>query len=138
MKVYISQRPPSDDSYVAINDLGVLDILVEDSEATEIIVDNFLTKFPFSEIGGVVQKLASKLRSKGKMVFYQAEIDMICYQRSRSMVDVDRLNEILFAQGEIRSVFPVENLVDLLRSFGLTICSKELHDTCQALIVATR
>ena len=53
MKVYISQRPPSDDSYVAINDLGVLDILVEDSEATEIIVDNFLTKFPFSEIGGL-------------------------------------------------------------------------------------
>ena len=138
MKVYVSQLPHSDDSYVSINDLGVLDILVEDSEAKEIIVDNFLTKFSFKEIGGIVQKLVSKLRSQGKIVFYQAEIDMICYQRSRSMIDLDRLNEILFAQGEIRSVLPIENLIDLLKSFGLTVLSRELHDTCQAIIVATR
>ena len=138
MKVYVSQLPHLDDSYVSINDLGVLDILVEDSEAKEIIVDNFLTKFTFKEVGGIIQKLVSKLRNKGKIVFYQAEIDMVCYQRSRSMIDLDRLNEILFAQGEIRSVLPIENLIDLLKSSGLTICSKELHDTCQAVIVATR
>lgn len=138
MKIFISKELPTNDSYAHVSDLGLLDLVVEDSEATEIIVDNFLSKFTFEEIGNVVQKIASKLRKNGKITFYHAEIDMICYQRSRSMIDIDTLNKTLFSQGETRSVFPIENLVDLLTSVGLSIKSKQLHNSCQAIVTATR
>ena len=138
MKIFISKELPTNDSYAHVSDLGLLDLVVEDSEATEIIVDNFLSKFAFEEIGNVVQKIASKLRKNGKITFYHAEIDMICYQRSRSMIDIDTLNKTLFSQGEMRSVFPIENLVDLLTSVGLSIKSKQLHNSCQAIVTATR
>ena len=138
MKIFISKELPTNDSYAHVSDLALLDLVVENSEATEIIVDNFLSKFTFGEIGNVVQKIVSKLRKNGKIIFYHAEIDMICYQRSRSMIDIDTLNKILFGQGETRSVFPIENLVDLLTSAGLSVKSKQLHDTCQAIVTATR
>ena len=138
MKIQVSKSPPSNDRYVHVSDVGLLDIMVENAEATEIVVDNFLGEILFKDLGDTVKKIASKLRSNGKIIFYHPEIDMICYQRSRSMIDLDRLNEILFAQGEIRSVLPIENLIDLLNSFGITVLSRELHDTCQAIIVATR
>ena len=81
MRIYLStndeKKKPADPSYTWINDLNTLDLLVENCEATEIIVDNILSDFKFEEIGDVIKKIMSKMRMGSQVTFYQLDFEHI-------------------------------------------------------------
>ena len=79
MRIYLSKSQPSDASYTWISDLNTLDLLVEDCEATEIIVDNILANFKFEEIGDVIKKIMSKMRIDSQITFYQLDFDLLSH-----------------------------------------------------------
>ena len=141
MKILLSHIQPEDSgSHTWIQDINNIDMFVENSEATEIIVDNFLTAYNYSSIGSLVAKIASKLRLNGKIIVYQQDIDFVCHQYNKTGIDIQDLNTLLFNGGiPMYSVLNAEVVSALLTSTGLTIEQKQINtQNMQSIIVARR
>lgn len=125
--------------FVWVGDIGALDGIVNDCEATHIIADNFFSHFKFDLLGDVIQKIVSKLRINGTITFYQLDIDILSHQYARMNMDIGQYNTTLFSAGPIASTFNMESLCDLLIDAGLTMETKEVdYDTCQSVVTAKR
>ena len=138
MRIYLSNNEPSDPSYTWISDLNTLDLLVEECEATDVIIDNILSNFKFEEIGDVVKKIMSKMRMGSRVAFYQLDFDLMSHQYDKGLFGIHDINTYLFADGSKSSVFNMADICNLISSH-LIIESKELvHDNFQCIIIARR
>jgi len=140
MKIILSHSPPSAGGHHWIQDLSAMDSIVENSEATEIIVDSFLSSFGYQNIGSVVGKIISKLRAGGKLVIYENDIDLLSHQYSKTGMDIQDMNSLMFGDtSAIACVLNTEVIIDLLQQAGLQIEEKLINnDTMQSIITARR
>ena len=64
MKVYLSNKSPSDQSFKHCSNLAVLDAAASDSEITKLTIDCFLCSFSFEEVGEAMTQILKKCRMK--------------------------------------------------------------------------
>ena len=57
MKIYISTKEPEDKNYNHISNVMMLDKVVLDCEATDIIVDDYLSQFSEDELPQLLSKI---------------------------------------------------------------------------------
>tara|TARA_R110002020_G_scaffold177788_4_gene370544 strand:- start:339 stop:776 length:438 start_codon:yes stop_codon:yes gene_type:complete len=140
MKVIISHKNPQQDSHTWIQDISSLDILVDDAEATEIIVDCTLCTFDYNNIGSILGKIMSKLRLNGKIIIYEKDIDIVCHNYNKSGMNIQDLNSLIFEDTPaVACLLNTEVISDLLKQAGLTIEEKFVNnDTMQSIIIARR
>lgn len=140
MKIILSHSAPENEGHQWVQDLSNIDSVVENSEATEIIVDSFLSSFGYQNVGSVVSKIASKLRMGGKLVIYENDIDLLSHQYSKSGMDIQDINNLLFSDTlAIACVLNTETITDLLEQMGLRIEERLINsDTMQSIITARR
>ena len=140
MKVIISHKNPQQDSHTWIQDISSLDILVDDAEATEIIVDCTLCTFDYNNIGPILSKIVSKLRLQGKVVVYEKDIDMIRHNYNKPGMNIQDLNNLVFEETPaVACLLNTEVISDLLKQAGLTIEEKFINnDTMQSIVIARR
>jgi hypothetical protein len=123
-----------------VSDISSIDLFVDDSESTEIIIDSMLTSFPRSELGSVLSKIVSKLRINGRIIIYEKDIDIICHHYNKMGMDVQDINDLLFdTSSSIASVLNAETLGESLKQMGLTIEEQFINnETMQVVITARR
>jgi len=140
MKIVLSHNTPANKGHEWVQDLSDIDSVVENSEATEIIVDSFLSSFGYQNIGSVVSKIVSKLRMGGRLVVYENDIDLLSHQYSKSGMDIQDINNLLFNDTPaIACVLNTETITDLLEQMGLRIEERLINsDTMQSIITARR
>ena len=140
MKIVLSHNTPANKGHEWVQDLSDIDSVVENSEATEIIVDSFLSSFGYQNIGSVVSKIVSKLRMGGRLVVYENDIDLLSQQYSKSGMDIQDINNLLFNDTPaIACVLNTETITDLLEQMGLRIEERLINsDTMQSIITARR
>lgn len=137
MKVIFTENECPDDNFVSITSLSIADIMVEDSEANEIIVDDFLSQYNYDNVGKALNKIISKLRLDGSITVIQCDVDFICYQLAKGMIDVKRFNELCFSR-PASSMISMEIICDLLEAGGVKIVSKTIGNFCNAIIKGVR
>ena len=140
MKIILSHSAPANEGHKWVQDLSHIDTAVDNSEATEIIVDSFLSSFGYQNIGSVVGKIVSKLRMGGTLVIYENDIDLLSHQYSKSGMDIQDINNLLFGDTPaIACVLNTETITDLLEQMGLRIEERLINsDTMQSIITARR
>lgn len=140
MKIILSNRKPSESNHIWVSDISSLDLFVDDSEATEIIIDSMLTSFPYVELSSVLNKAVSKIRINGRIIIYEKDIDMICHHYNKMGMGVQDINDLLFdTSGSIASVLNIETIVDRLKDLELTIEEQFINsETMQSIITARR
>ena len=140
MKIILSNRKPSESNHIWVSDISSIDLFVDDSESTEIIIDSMLASFSHSELGTVLNKVASKLRINGRIIIYERDIDMICHHYNRMGMGIQDINNLLFdSSSSIASVLNTETIVDNLKQMGLTIEEQFINsETMQSIITARR
>ena len=140
MKIILSNSKPADSSHVWVSNISSIDLFVDDSESTEIIIDSMLTSFSYVELGSILSKVVSKLRINGKIIIYEKDIDMICHHYNKMGMDVQDINNLLFdTSGSIASVLNIETIADRLKGLGLTIEEQFISsETMQSIITARR
>ena len=140
MKIILSNRRPSESNHIWVSDISSIDLFVDDSESTEIIIDSMLTSFPYTELESVLSKIVSKLRINGRIIIYEKDIDMICHHYNKMGMDVQDINDLLFdTSSSIASVLNAETLGESLKQMGLTIEEQFINsETMQAVITARR
>jgi len=140
MKIILSNSRPSESNHIWVSDISSIDLFVDDSESTEIIIDSMLASFSHSELGTVLNKVASKLRINGRIIIYERDIDMICHHYNRMGMGIQDINNLLFdSSSSIASVLNTETIVDNLKQMGLTIEEQFINsETMQSIITARR
>ena len=140
MKIILSNRKPSESNHIWVSDISSIDLFVDDSESTEIIIDSMLSSFPYAELESVLSKIVSKLRINGRIIVYEKDIDVMCYHYAKMGMGVQDMNDLLFdASSSIASVLNTETIGESLKQVGLTIEEKFINsETMQAVITARR
>jgi len=111
MKVYFSKTEPEMNGYVHISDFKMMDLLVDDAQAEEIIVNDTLSTISFDQLPNVFSLLCSKLRMGGQIVIYYTDMSLICPQYERDEIQIEKVNELLRNRESILNEDVVANLV---------------------------
>ena len=140
MKIILSNSKPAESSHVWVSNISSIDLFVDDSESTEIIIDSMLTSFSYVELGSILSKIVSKLRINGKIIIYEKDIDMICHHYNKMGMGIQDINNLLFdSSSSIASVLNTETIIDALKQIGLKIEEQFINsETMQSIVTARR
>lgn len=106
MKIYLSEKKPSNTEFTHVTNIINLDNVVEDNEATQIILDDFLRVFKITEIETVVKKVLTKLRLNGSIVISDVDVDVITSKYNRGDMNLEEFNTAVFEN-------PSSNLINI-------------------------
>jgi len=110
MKIYLSNKKPENSSHTHVSNIVSLDNTVTDSEATEIVVDNFLCQFSIGELGPALEKILSKLRLNSTLTIKDKDIDIVCMKHVRGDWSLAEVNSNLFQSGATKSFLNIETI----------------------------
>ena len=110
MKIYISVKQPKDDSYNHVSNIMMLNDMVLDCEATDIIVDNYLSQFSESELPQLLSKILSKMRVNGTITIVDIDVDIRSMRYNRGDVTIKDLNDLLFDGTSRKSLLNLESV----------------------------
>jgi hypothetical protein len=115
--------------------LDQLDKVVDDSECTEIILENILQYIKQQHIGPLFNNIIKKIRHRGKLILIFDDINVILKHFLRGAINLQELNDILYNAKQ--STHTISSIEGVIKGFNLSILSKELNQT-KAIIIAQR
>ena len=139
MKIYLSSSaPPShNDAHKWVSSLEALDMLVSTSEASSIICDRFLSTIEFDRLEEALKIIISKMRIGCELLILNPDISVLSQRFVGEEIDLLAMNEILFKNGPIKSVTPIETIEQLLPP-NVNIFSKHFDLFTSEIIIKAR
>ena len=138
MKVYLSPQKPEENYNAWISNIATLDGQVLDSEATQIIADQFLSMFNYHEVDQIISKVSRKMRLGGELTIIEPDFNLISQQYTRDDFSLGDINKILFNGSYIKSVLNLEEIVNRLPAHNLSISQKSFNNQSAQLIIKCR
>ena len=114
MKIYLCLTEPEEKTHKWVANIATLNGFVEDSEATSIICDGFLSSFTYNELGDVLKKIASKMRLGAELIIVNPDIKILSQRVCNEEIDTSTVNSILFKHGQVKSLSSTEELCELI------------------------
>lgn len=114
MKIYLCLTEPEEKTHKWVQNIAVFNGVVENSEATSIVCDNFLSLFTYDELGGVLEKILSKMRLGAELIIINSDIKMLSQRICNEEIDMPTLNSILFKHGPLKSLSSEKELHELM------------------------
>lgn len=138
MKIYLATNKSKNINCKWASNLAMLDGMLLDSEGTDIICDDFISSFAYEEIAGLLNKLASKIRIKGKLTIADVDANILSVRTYNQEVAENELNSMLFTNQKRKSIVSLSTIEEKLPK-NLDIESKTYdHKTCRFILVARR
>lgn len=124
---YTNISPYGEDENTVFGIPNDINHIVEDAEATHIMVDNILEYFEPKDAIGVLQHLIKKLAHNGKITICGKELYEICRKFINGEISlVDTVNELY---NDKMCCFTCVGIVNFLEEQNLTITKKMIQDT---------
>lgn len=117
MKIYIGSRTINDQSYRSITEPQILNHIVDDSEATVIILDGVLRKHTLQNAVEILKLCRKKIRVNGIIKIIDIDFDLLVYTY-RKLGNILELNNAVFFQSEMRSFINLETLNGIVSELG--------------------
>lgn len=137
MKILISHSSGSED-YLWINNLDSLDIIVDEGEAKEIIVDDFLSSFYEKDLYSVLTRIVSKIAKGGKFILYFTDLELLASKLSMGYLTASDFNEIIFSNGpNVKSLLNSDSILDFLAKLNINIDTKQIKNGYTSIITGT-
>jgi hypothetical protein len=128
MKIYIGDKDISDESYKKITEVQILNFIAEDSECTNIVLDNILRKFQLNELVAAMQLVAKKTRLGGVISIVDIDFDLLCYVY-RKNANLIALNQAVMTAGGFKSFLSNSLIVALLKELpGFKLVSAQANN----------
>ena len=139
MLVYLTSSDRSPAGYKTIANVMELSRGVDDSEAREIICEDFLSSFPLSDVPNVLNLIVQKLRMGGKLAITEKDFKLISLGIHRESVDLSMTNAAIFEDNaSLKSILTCELVESFLESHpGLMVVSKG-YETVSFTIILER
>jgi len=128
MRIIFSHNQEDQDR-LWINNLSSLDIIVDNGEASEIVVDDILCSFNINEVPGLIGLIASKIKKGGKIILYFTDIELLSHMLSTGAITLSDFNEAICPAGcSIRCVVSTDIIISELRLAGFKINQKQIKN----------
>lgn len=114
MKIYLSHKKSTNSEFTHVSNIMILDNIVENCEATEIVIDNFLMQFSINELPIALEKILSKLRINAVLKIIEKDIDIISMKYGRGDWSLEELNSKTFEGSPIKSFLNIETIQEKL------------------------
>jgi len=137
MKIYLCLTEPEEKTHKWVSNIAVLNGIVEDSEATSIICNNFLSSFVYHELEGVLKKIVSKMRLGAELIIINPDIKMLSQRICNEEIDTPTLNDILFKHGSLKSLSSAEELHELMPE-NLQVTHKHFDAIMSSITIKTK
>jgi hypothetical protein len=116
MKIYVGNREIQEQDFKKTADIKVLDFLADDSECTNIVFDNILSKYPISELGPNIQLAIKKLRIGGLLLINDIDFDILSYLYRKSP-NIVELNNSMANFGGFKSFLTNDLISDIMKNY---------------------
>jgi hypothetical protein len=116
MKIYLSEKNLTNTEFTHVTNIINLDNTVENTEAKEIVIDNFLRSFKQDEIEEALKKILSKLRIGATVTILDVDVDVISMKFSRGDMTLEELNNSLFSFS-LNSLINIEFITGIISKF---------------------
>jgi len=116
MKIYLSEKNLTNTEFTHVTNIINLDNTVENTEAKEIVIDNFLRSFKQDEIEEALKKILSKLRIGATVTILDVDVDVISMKFSRGDMTLEELNNSLFSFS-LNSLVNIEFITGIISKF---------------------
>jgi hypothetical protein len=137
MKIFLSNHKPSIDNYIWINNLSQLNDSVLQSEATEIICEDFLSSFAINEQQELLNKITEKLRLNSKLIISEVDCGLITKRFYLEEINLAELNEKMFS-GKRKSILSVHEIIKNLPD-KLQVNNKHFqYNECKIILTCRR
>lgn len=137
MKIYLSHNKPSINNYTWINNLSSLNDSVLQSEATEIVCENFLSSFSVDEQKELLNKITDKLRLNSKLIISEVDCNLITKRFYLEEINLTEVNKILFADKR-KSILSVNDILANL-PHKLQVNNKHFqYNECKIILTCRR
>jgi len=136
MKVIYTKNDPELNGYIHVGNNQMLNLLVDDNEADEIIVENMLSQVPFAELPNYYHSLLAKLRVGGKLVIYYLDFDLVSMQYEKGDLTIKDVSQLVFTEN-VQCLIN-ESVVSNLIGDTLKIEQKDYNSDYQGVVVGVR
>ncbi len=96
MKVYLSNKKCIDHSFKHCSNLASLENIALDSEITNLVIDEFLSSFSFSEVQEAVKIILKKCRINCEVVIMELDCNILFRHYTRDEIQIDYFNKLFF------------------------------------------
>jgi len=107
MRIFLSHKNTPDNSYSQATNLNVLNGIVLDSEATEILCDDFISSFSNNEIKELLENICKKVRLKGQLIIKEVDANITARKYYVEEINLEELNSILFDNQKRKSIVDI-------------------------------
>lgn len=123
MKVYIGNQEVDKDVFKSINTVELIQYIADDSECTEIILDNALRVVNTQNLSAAATLIKSKMRTGCRLLVNDLDFDLLCffYQKNN---DLNETNKILIPSNTLLNI---DLVMALFQSVGLELISKNIN-----------
>lgn len=123
MKVYIGTQEVDSNVFNSVKEIELIKYISDDSECTEIIIDNKLRNIHIDNLSSCASLIRSKMRLGCKLLINDIDFDLLCffYQKNNNLVEA---NKALIPSN---SLLNIDLVVGLFQSVGLELISKNFN-----------
>jgi hypothetical protein len=123
MKIYIGNQELEDKSFKCIKGLEMLDIVCDDSECTELLLDNILHKYSINNLNELVKLIVKKIRINSKIVITDIDFELLAFNYANTG-DLLQLNQF---GCPCESMLTMDFVIELFTSQGLELKVKNYN-----------
>ena len=128
MRVLLSYNQEDQDR-LWINNISSLDIIVDNGEASEIVVDDILYSFNIKEIPNVIGLIASKIKKGGKIILYFTDVELLSHMLAVGSVTLNDFNEAICPAGvSVKCFLNTDIILEELKTAGFKINQKQIKN----------
>jgi hypothetical protein len=99
---------------------------LDDGECSKFFIDEAHQNYGFGELGDSLAKLYKKVELGGTIIIRGVNADTLFDLELRKQIDIGALNQLCY-NGAMRSIVNINNIVDLLTSYGARITKKRVE-----------
>ena len=81
MKIYIGNQQLEDKSFASIQRIETLEVICDDSECTELLLDNVLHKYTLDNLNDIVKLIVKKIRINSKIVITDIDFELLMFNQ---------------------------------------------------------
>lgn len=123
MRIYIGNQEIDESVFKKIKNVELISYIADDSECTEIVIDNALRMVSMSDLNNRAALIRSKMRLGSKLVINDIDFDLLCFHQYKN-TDIAQANQFLLP---CSSVLNMDLIISLFQSVGLEVVSKAFN-----------
>jgi hypothetical protein len=132
MKILLSPNEPLDKNLTWINNIGILDKRVLDSEATNITCENFLCSFDELQMQKVLEIIFKKIRMKGRLFIKDFDLYSASKAVYKNNLGIEYVNSLM--SGSVRSFLSIEKIEQCLPQ-GYRLTQKQIKENDLSFVI---